>query len=145
MPGDTGSFIRDHVFPDTELVHIGDMLQFAEARAGKSAMSKVCANITHKHCATGSIASKRGMTRPCAHVDECTYRVWRLYMAGCAHNFDVGRLGIYQTLLAKLADDGNFARAHPRGASGINDAAFCTGIAPVLIYCTNWLSVLKER
>jgi cyclopropane-fatty-acyl-phospholipid synthase len=38
-------------------------------------------------------------------VDEPTYRIWRLYMAGAAHAFAVGRLNVHQTLLVK-PDDG---------------------------------------
>ncbi len=34
-------------------------------------------------------------------TDEVTYRIWRLYMAGCAHRFRTGRYNVYQTLLAK--------------------------------------------
>ena len=40
-------------------------------------------------------------------VDEPTYRTWRLYMAGSAHNFAHGRLAVYQTLLAKVDPEGN--------------------------------------
>ena len=32
-------------------------------------------------------------------TDEVTYRIWRLYMAGSAHNFDAGRLNVFQPLL----------------------------------------------
>jgi cyclopropane-fatty-acyl-phospholipid synthase len=34
-------------------------------------------------------------------VDEVTYRIWRLHMAGSAHYFHTGRLELYQTLLVK--------------------------------------------
>ncbi len=34
-------------------------------------------------------------------TDDRTYRVWRLYMAGCAHAFQRGRINVYQALLAK--------------------------------------------
>jgi cyclopropane-fatty-acyl-phospholipid synthase len=39
-------------------------------------------------------------------VDEMTYRVWRLYLAGSMHGFGRGHLAIYQTLLAKLNPSG---------------------------------------
>jgi len=39
------------------------------------------------------------------HVDEPTRRIWRLYMAGAAHAFAVGRINVHQTLLVK-PDDG---------------------------------------
>jgi cyclopropane-fatty-acyl-phospholipid synthase len=32
------------------------------------------------------------------HVSESTYRVWRLYMAACAVEFESGEIGIYQVL-----------------------------------------------
>ena len=32
-------------------------------------------------------------------TDEVTYRVWRLYMAGSAHNFHTGGLNVFQALL----------------------------------------------
>jgi cyclopropane-fatty-acyl-phospholipid synthase len=39
-------------------------------------------------------------------VNERTWRVWRLYMAGCAHNFQTARLAVYQTLLARTNPSG---------------------------------------
>jgi cyclopropane-fatty-acyl-phospholipid synthase len=36
-----------------------------------------------------------------AFVNETTYRVWRLYLAGSAHGFAQGRLAVYQILLSK--------------------------------------------
>ena len=35
------------------------------------------------------------------HVNEATYRVWRLYMAACALQFEEGGIGVYQILAAK--------------------------------------------
>ena len=35
-----------------------------------------------------------------AHVNETTYRVWRLYMAACALQFEHGAVGVYQILAA---------------------------------------------
>jgi cyclopropane-fatty-acyl-phospholipid synthase len=40
-------------------------------------------------------------------LDCVTYRLWRLYMAGCEHGFKIGQLSVYQTLLAKLEADGH--------------------------------------
>jgi len=34
-------------------------------------------------------------------VGERTYRVWRLYMTGCAKQFEQGRTGIYQILAVR--------------------------------------------
>lgn len=38
------------------------------------------------------------------HVSESTYRVWRLYMAACASQFEHGAIGVYQILSANRRD-----------------------------------------
>ena len=35
------------------------------------------------------------------HVPESVYRIWRMYMAGCALQFENGEMGVYQILAAK--------------------------------------------
>ena len=35
------------------------------------------------------------------YVNESTYRIWRLYMATCALEFESGEIGIYQVLASK--------------------------------------------
>jgi cyclopropane-fatty-acyl-phospholipid synthase len=40
-------------------------------------------------------------------VDEVTYRIYRLYLAGAAHSFDAGHNNIFQSLLARPNDDGS--------------------------------------
>ena len=39
------------------------------------------------------------------YVNESTYRIWRLYMAACALEFESGEIGVYQ-LLASRRDGG---------------------------------------
>ena len=38
-----------------------------------------------------------------AVVSESTYRVWRVYMAACALEFETGEIGVYQVLASKRA------------------------------------------
>ena len=38
---------------------------------------------------------------PLEHVDEVTYRIWRLFMSGSAYGFETDRLNLYQALLVK--------------------------------------------
>ncbi len=110
FPGTSGSFIQDYVFPDSDLVPIGDMLRSAEAQGWE--IRDVDGLREHY-----ALTLRAWLARLEAHheealrfVDEPTYRIWRLYMAGCAHNFQTGRLTIYQTLLAKL-NAGGVSRA----------------------------------
>ena len=37
------------------------------------------------------------------YVSESTWRVWRLYMAACALEFESGEIGAYQVLASKRA------------------------------------------
>ena len=37
------------------------------------------------------------------YVSESTWRVWRLYMAACALEFESGEIGVYQILASKRA------------------------------------------
>jgi cyclopropane-fatty-acyl-phospholipid synthase len=50
------------------------------------------------------------------HVDEPTFRVWRLYMAGSSYGFESSRINVYQALLSKSAAGGHsglpWTRAH---------------------------------
>jgi cyclopropane-fatty-acyl-phospholipid synthase len=46
---------------------------------------------------------ERNYARAREHVNEATYRVWRLYMAACALEFEAGGIGIYQVLASKRA------------------------------------------
>ena len=125
MPGDTGSFIHDHVFPDTELISIGDMLTVA----GNAGWGIRDVENLREHYA---LTLRHWISRLESHheqalrfVDEPTYRVWRLYMAGCAHNFQVGRLCAYQTLLAKLMENGDSrapAQSDPGGTGKVVSA-----------------------
>ena len=41
-----------------------------------------------------------------AAAGEQSYRAWRLYMGGSAQGFHTGRMGLFQTLLAKPDKDG---------------------------------------
>jgi cyclopropane-fatty-acyl-phospholipid synthase len=45
-----------------------------------------------------------------ATVDDSTYRVWRIYLAGCAHAFAQDWVSLYQVLACKSGSD---ARLNP--------------------------------
>jgi cyclopropane-fatty-acyl-phospholipid synthase len=106
LPAQSGSFIQQYVFPDTDLLAIGDMLNFAErARFEIRDVESLREHyaLTLRHWVRRLEKSHHEALK---YVDETAYRVWRLYMAGCAHGFQIGQLSIYQTLLAKLRPDG---------------------------------------
>jgi cyclopropane-fatty-acyl-phospholipid synthase len=104
------TFIDHYVFPDTELISIGAMLQAAEPEHWEirdvDSLREHYA-MTLRHWVRRLEARREDALR---EIDETSYRIWRLYMAGSAHSFRLGYLSVYQTLLAKI-DDRGFSQA----------------------------------
>jgi cyclopropane-fatty-acyl-phospholipid synthase len=114
LPQQSGSFIQQYVFPDTDLVSIGDMHNFSEGAGLETRDVESLREhymLTLRHWVRQLEARQDEALR---HVSESTYRVWQLYMSGCAYGFQVGQLSIYQTLLAKLRPDGSTAAPFTR-------------------------------
>ncbi|MGH9529593.1 MAG: class I SAM-dependent methyltransferase [Terriglobales bacterium] len=95
------AFTDAYIFPDSELVSIGNMLTYAEQ--GGFEVRDV-ENLREHYCLT----TKRWLRRLEAHAvqaqaiaGEIKYRMWRLYLAGSAYYFQKGLLDLYQTLLVK--------------------------------------------
>src|SRR6266849_773641 len=97
------SFASHHVFPDGELVPISATLRAAES----SGFEVRDVESLREHY---TLTLRHWVRRLEEHADEArkltddvTYRIWRLYMSGAAHGFQVGSSNIYQALLAKPA------------------------------------------
>jgi cyclopropane-fatty-acyl-phospholipid synthase len=97
-----GSFIEHYVFPDGDIPPLPIMLRAAESSGFEV---RDVENLREHYALT----LRHWLHRLEAHhdealrfVDEATYRVWRLYIAGSAHGFQRGHIAVYQTLLAKL-------------------------------------------
>ena len=95
------SFIQEYVFPDSDIPRLPRVLAAAES-AGFEVRD--VENLREHYLHT----LRRWVRRlEAAHaaalqfVNETTYRVWRLYMAGSARGFARGRLAVYQALLVK--------------------------------------------
>jgi cyclopropane-fatty-acyl-phospholipid synthase len=96
-------FINRYVFPDGQLDNVSNIQHVMErARfeiADVEALRPHYA-LTLRHW----VASlERNHARALQYVNEATYRVWRLYMAACALDFEAGGIGIYQVLASKRA------------------------------------------
>ena len=95
------SFTDRYVFPDGELLPISTSLRAAELSGFEvrdvESLREHYALTLHQwvRCLEGHAEEARRIT------DDTTYRTWRLYMAGAAHAFRGGCLGVYQTLLAR--------------------------------------------
>ena len=100
-------FSDAYVFPDGELTPINVTLHAAE---GCGFEVRDVENLREHYALT----LRHWVSRLEQHhaealrfVDEPTYRVWRLFLSGSAHGFTHGRLNVFQSLLAKPADDGS--------------------------------------
>ncbi len=103
------SFVDEYVFPDGDIPPIPFVLNSAE-EAGFEVRD--VENLREHYALTCRHWVRRlevHHEQALAFVNEPTYRVWRLYMAGSAHGFDHGDIAIYQSLLAKPGAGG---RAH---------------------------------
>jgi cyclopropane-fatty-acyl-phospholipid synthase len=95
------SFIDEYVFPDTDIPPIPAVLRAAES--GGFEVRDV-ENLREHYTLTLRHWLRRLEARhdaALAFVNEPTYRVWRLYLAGSAHGFHCGQLALYQALLSK--------------------------------------------
>ncbi len=108
-------FIERHVFPDGDPTPLDVILRAAEP-AGFEVRD--VENLREHYAQTlrhwvGRL--ERRHAEAARLVGEATYRVWRLYMAGSAHAFATGRLGVVQALLARPDAEGR-ARVSPTRA-----------------------------
>lgn len=94
-------FINRYVFPDGELDCVSN-IQLGMERAGFEIHDveglRPHYALTLRHWVQRLEANREAALR---EVDEPTYRVWRLYMAACALDFEAGTTGIYQILASK--------------------------------------------
>jgi cyclopropane-fatty-acyl-phospholipid synthase len=97
----SSSFMDRYVFPDGELVTISDAMGAAES-AGFEVRD---VENLREHYELTLRAWVEGLKRNAGtllkHVSEETYRIWLLYMAGCAAAFRRGDLAVYQMLLSR--------------------------------------------
>jgi cyclopropane-fatty-acyl-phospholipid synthase len=95
------SFVGRYVFPDGALVPLPVTLAAAEEGGLETRDVETLREhyaLTLRHWVRRLEANHEEAV---AAAGEAAYRVWRLYMAGSAHAFASGRLGVYQVLFSK--------------------------------------------
>jgi cyclopropane-fatty-acyl-phospholipid synthase len=94
-------FINRYVFPDGQLDTVSNIQRVMER--SKLEIADVESLRPHYAMTLRHWVARleRHRTRALQHVNEATYRVWRLYMSACALQFESGEIGIYQVLAAK--------------------------------------------
>lgn len=93
-----GEFIDRYVFPDGELPHVSMAIRELSA----AGLELVDAESLRRHYARTlsfwSSAFEGNLERLTALAGEKRARIWRVYLAGCAHAFAQGWVNIYQLL-----------------------------------------------
>ncbi|WP_028535719.1 SAM-dependent methyltransferase [Paludibacterium yongneupense] len=93
-----GDFIDKYVFPQGELPHLSQVIQCMQ-QAGLETFD--VENLRRHYVRTLQLWSERyeaQTERIRGMVDEKSYRIWRIYLAGCAHAFAIDQVSIYQVL-----------------------------------------------
>jgi cyclopropane-fatty-acyl-phospholipid synthase len=115
IPSNTPNFTYTYVFPDGELVPINVTLHMAEqsgfeVRDVESLREHYALTLRHW---VSNLEAKH--TQALHYVDEFTYRIWRLFMSGSVHGFNVGVNNIYQSLLVRPGAGGSSGLPLTRG------------------------------
>lgn len=96
-----GEFIHRYVFPHGELLHVGTVLR--EMQRGGLEPHDV-ENLRRHYARTLTFWSQR-LERHAdtarALIGEKRFRIWRVYLAGCARAFEADWIAIYQVLACK--------------------------------------------
>ncbi len=92
-------FMNRYIFPDGELARISTVVEAME-NAGFETLD---VESLRRHYALTLrkwvMNLEHNREQAIHHSSEVTYRLWRLYMAGCAYYFDEGSIGLHQVLV----------------------------------------------
>ena len=92
------SFMYRYVFPDAELIDVGDTVVAME-RAGFEVRDVESLREHYVKTLHAWLANlEAGWDDAVAMVGAARARVWRLYMAGCANSFESGAISVHQVL-----------------------------------------------
>jgi cyclopropane-fatty-acyl-phospholipid synthase len=101
-----GEFIGKYVFPHGELPHLSLVIR----EMGAAGLEVMDAETLRLHYARTlqqwSERLEANLEQARAFTDEKQLRIWRTYLAGCAHAFAKGWVSIQQVLAVKSADPG---------------------------------------
>ena len=96
-----GEFIDRYVFPDGELPHISRVLrEMALARFEITDIESLRRHYA-RTCSAWSHKLEANRDRAAGVAGDKRYRIWQVYLAGCAYGFANGWMNIYQLLACK--------------------------------------------
>lgn len=101
-----GEFIDRYVFPEGELPHIALVLrEMALARFEATDIESLRRHYA-RTCGAWSHKLEANRERAAQIAGDKRYRIWQIYLAGCAYGFANGWMNIYQLLACKSGNPG---------------------------------------
>lgn len=99
-----GEFIDKYVFPHGELPHISLVLrEMAEAELEVADVESLRRHYA-RTCELWAQALERRSAEAVRLVGDRRYRIWSVYLQGCAHGFAQGWMNLHQVLVCKAGD-----------------------------------------
>jgi superfamily II DNA or RNA helicase len=96
-----GEFIEKYVFPHGELPHIGHVLTTMQEGGLEALDVENMRRHYAQTCALWADNFERNTSHIRSLVDEKRYRIWRIYLAGCAHAFTHDWISLNQIVCGK--------------------------------------------
>lgn len=100
-----GEFIDEYVFPNGELAHLGDVVK-AMQQGGLEVRD--IENL-RRHYARTCAEWTENFEKDAEHIKTLTdpkkFRIWHVYLAGCAYGFAHDWISLYQIVCSKAEDD----------------------------------------
>jgi cyclopropane-fatty-acyl-phospholipid synthase len=102
-----GEFIGRYVFPQGELMHIGAVLKAMQEGGLEALDIEYLRRHYAKTCGIWADNFEAATDRIKATVDDKHFRIWRVYLAGCAYAFRQDWVSLYQVVCTKAGRDGS--------------------------------------
>lgn len=105
-----GEFIEQYVFPHGELPHIGTVLATMQDGGLETLDVENLRRHYARTCTLWAENFERNDALIRTLVDDRRYRIWRVYLAGCAHAFRHDWISLYQVVCSKAGREAETLR-----------------------------------
>jgi cyclopropane-fatty-acyl-phospholipid synthase len=102
-----GEFIDKYVFPQGELLHIGNVLKYLQDGGLEAYDVENLRKHYAKTCGIWADNFEKNSERIAKLVDAKKFRIWRVYLAGCSWGFAQDWISLYQIVCGKSGTDGS--------------------------------------
>jgi cyclopropane-fatty-acyl-phospholipid synthase len=100
-----GEFIDKYVFPHGELAHLSTVIRTMQEGGLEVRDVENLRRHYARTCATWADNFENNAERIKRLTDDKRFRIWRVYLAGCAYAFAHDRISLYQIVCGKAGED----------------------------------------